>query len=67
MRILLCSLLLGVVLLGCDRQPPPKTVFDPQLQAVQKARAVEGQLQQAAEQQRTQIESSEDGRLKSSE
>lgn len=65
MKRTLPSLLL--VLAGCDPTPPPQPeterqpnpVFETQIQAVEKARAVEGQLQEAAEAQRRQIEAAE--------
>ncbi len=45
------------------RQPetghPPNPVFETQIQAVDKARAAEGQLQQAAEARRRRIEAAE--------
>lgn len=62
--------LLPLVLLslaGCDPTPPPQPeterqpnpVFETQIQAMEKARAVEGQLQDAAEAQRRQLEAAE--------
>lgn len=52
----MCRLLsifaLIAVLAGCNEPPPEKTVLDAQMRALKKARAVEGQLQQAAEQRR---------------
>ena len=52
-------LTIGVVALlavACGDKPPPKTVFDPQVQALKKARAVGEQVDQAAQRQREQIE-----------
>ena len=49
------ALVLGSVL-GCNQPPPEKTVFDPQVRALKKAKAVEGQAQQSAEQRREQAE-----------
>ena len=65
--LMLCVLLLS----ACDNTvppPPPKTeaaamgsdrLFDSQRQALEKARAVEGQVNAAAEAQRKQIEQTE--------
>lgn len=60
---------LAFLLTACDHPPaPPKVdgaertpnpVFETQIQAVQKARAVEGQLQDAADAQARQIEKAE--------
>lgn len=52
-----------LVLGGCDPTPPPQPetarepnpMFETQIQAVEKARAVEGQVKDAAEAQRRQI------------
>jgi hypothetical protein len=41
--VLLCGLI------GCEDKPPARTVFDPQVKALDKARAVEGQARQAGE------------------
>ncbi|MCA1977807.1 MAG: hypothetical protein LDL19_01085 [Thiobacillus sp.] len=52
-------------LAACDRNappqpqteaPPPKPVFETQIQAVEKARAVEGQVLDAADAQKKQID-----------
>ncbi|OJZ17027.1 MAG: hypothetical protein BGP21_08815 [Thiobacillus sp. 65-29] len=59
--------LLLLSLAACDPTPPPQPeterqpnpVFETQIQAVEKARALEGQLQDAAEAQRRQIEAAE--------
>jgi hypothetical protein len=56
-----------LILLGCDPTPPPQPeaerqpspVFETQIQAVDKARAVEGQVMGAAEVQRRQIDEAE--------
>lgn len=56
--------LLGLLLAGCDLAPPPQPeaerapnpVFETQIQAIEKARAVEGQVLEAAEAQRRQME-----------
>jgi hypothetical protein len=55
---------LVLLLAACDHSPPPKPetgrepnpVFETQIQAVGKARAVEGQVLDAAEAQRKQVE-----------
>ncbi|MEW6120707.1 MAG: hypothetical protein AB1593_11535 [Pseudomonadota bacterium] len=53
------------LLAACDASPPPQPqteertpnpVFETQIQAVEKARAVEGQMMEAAEAQRKQID-----------
>lgn len=53
---------LALALAACDASPPPQTTssrtFETQIQAVDKARAVEGQVMDAAEAQRRQIEES---------
>lgn len=44
--------LLGAALMlaaGCNNEPPERTVFEEQLKAKEKARAVEGQLRESAE------------------
>jgi hypothetical protein len=58
---------LALFLTACDAAPPPQSetertsnpVFETQIQAVEKARAVEGQVMDAAEAQRKQIEAAE--------
>ena len=54
----LCAVGLVVLLASAcgDAKPPQRTVFDPQVQAPKKARAVGEQVDQAARQQREQIE-----------
>jgi len=55
---------LGLLLAACDPTPPPQPeierqpnpVFESQIQAMEKARAVEGQVQDAAEAQRRQLD-----------
>ena len=56
MRVIYILIALTVTVLGCNQPPPEKTVFDPQLRALKKAKAVEGQVQQGAEQRREQAE-----------
>ena len=59
--------LLLLSLAACDPTPPPQPeterqpnpVFETQIQAVEKARALEGQLLDAAQAQRRQIEAAE--------
>lgn len=55
---------LVMILTACDPTPPPQPetartpnpVFETQIQTVEKARAVEGQMMEAAEAQRKQME-----------
>ncbi len=55
---------LVILLPGCDPTPPPQSetahtpnpVFETQIQAMEKARAVEGQMMDAAEAQRKKME-----------
>jgi len=56
---------LVLILAACDPTPPPpqpeterqpNPVFDTQIQAMEKARAVEGQVREAAEAQRKQMD-----------
>jgi len=48
MRCLL-MLLAVLPLAACnDKPPPPKTAFDPHVEALEKARAIEGELREAA-------------------
>ena len=55
---------LGLILTACDPTPPPQPeaerqpnpVFETQIKAMEKARAVEGQVTEAAEAQRKQID-----------
>lgn len=55
---------LAVLLSSCDPTPPPQPeatrspnpVFETQIQAIEKARAVEGQVMDAAEAQRKQMD-----------
>lgn len=57
MRCLMCLTLMAGMLTACgDTRPPPKTVFDPSLQALKKARAVEDQLAQEVQRQREALE-----------
>jgi hypothetical protein len=55
---------LGLILAACDPTPPPEpetapqpsAVFETQIQALEKARAVEGQLTESAAAQRRQLD-----------
>ena len=55
---------LALILTACDPTPPPQPeterqpnpVFETQIQAMEKARAVEGQVMEAAEAQRKQMD-----------
>lgn len=58
----LAILFVFCLLMGCNEKPPARTVFDSQLKTIQKARAVEGQLQRSAEQRAEQVEKNEDGK-----
>ena len=60
MRGWLVSMLCAGLLAACgDRKPPEKSVFDPQREAIQKARDTEQKLKQGAEQRQQEIEKSE--------
>ena len=58
------AILLGLLLSACDPTPPPQPeterqpnpAFESQIQAMEKARAVEQQVQNAADAQRQQLE-----------
>lgn len=56
MRTIYLPMAAMLAMLGCNQPPPEKTVFDPQVRALKKAKAVEGQVQQSAEQRREQVE-----------
>jgi hypothetical protein len=47
---------LGIALLGCQPDGPPPDLLKTQREALNKAKAVEGQLQQQAEDQRKMID-----------
>ena len=55
---------LGLILTACDPTPPPQPeaerqpnpVFETQIQAMEKVRAVEGQVTESAEAQRRQLD-----------
>ncbi len=44
------------LLIACEDKPPARTVFDAQTQAVDKAKKVEGQLQQGSEKRDEQVQ-----------
>jgi hypothetical protein len=52
-------LMVGMLTACGDAPPPPKTVFDPSLQALKKTRAVEGQLAQEVQRQREAVDQQE--------
>jgi|GEM_PF-1884346 len=60
MGCVMCKLLVVVcalfMLIGCDNEPPEKTVWDDQLKTMDKARDAEQQVLDAAAQQRKAIE-----------
>lgn len=53
-RMIWWVLLFGLV--GCEDKPPARTVFDGQVKALDKARAVEGQVRQAGERRAEAVE-----------
>jgi hypothetical protein len=60
MRTLAMLVLVTAALAACgESKPPERTVFDPQVQALKKARGVEGQMQEDAERRREQVERAE--------
>jgi hypothetical protein len=58
MRYLIVVVLFAGLAACSESKPPPKTVFDPQLQALEKARAVQGQVDDSARREREAIEKS---------
>lgn len=54
-RMIWLALLVGLV--GCGDKPPARTVFDAQLKSIDKARAVDAQVRQAAERRAEEVES----------
>lgn len=44
------------LLVACEDKPPARTTFDPQVQALEKARNVEKQVQQAGQQRAEEVE-----------
>ena len=56
MRAIYVLMTAMVTVIGCNQPPPEQTVFEPQLRALKKAKALEGQVQQSAEQRREQAE-----------
>jgi len=61
MRMIIIALAVAVLLAACGEQKKDvkDTVFAPQVEALEKARSVEGTLKQGAEKERQEIESSE--------
>lgn len=49
MRVVLAGALAALLLSGCEDKPPAGTALDPQMKALEKARAAEGQLREAGE------------------
>lgn len=58
MRTLAVLMMLGMLVACGERKPPEKTVFDPQVEALKKARDLEGKLKAGAEKTREAVESS---------
>ena len=59
MRLRLLVLVLMGLAVGCsgnDDQKPKETVFDPQIQAIKKAKAVDKTIEDAAAKQRQEID-----------
>jgi hypothetical protein len=52
-----CLVLFVVTLVACNDKPPAKTVFDPQVKALEKARGAEGNLRESAERRAEETES----------
>jgi hypothetical protein len=61
MRMIIMALAVAALLAACGEQKKDvkDTVFAPQVEALEKARSVEGTLKQGAEKERREIESSE--------
>lgn len=61
MKVLLGLLLSSVLLIACSDNPPPsKTVFDTQLEALKKARAVDAKVQESAAHLRQTVDTATD-------
>jgi hypothetical protein len=60
-RIALMLVTIGLVTCAPDK-PPEKTVFDPQVEALKKARQVEAQVQKKDQDQRRAIDEASEGR-----
>jgi outer membrane PBP1 activator LpoA protein len=52
---------IGIVACAPDK-PPEKTVFDPQVETLKKARELEAQVQKSAEEQRRAIDAASEGK-----
>ncbi len=62
MQRIVTAALVTIALTACaPDKPPEKTVFDPQVEALKKARQVEAQAQQNADAQRRATEAAEGG------
>lgn len=61
MRMMIIAIAVAALLAACDqpKKDVKDTVFAPQVEALEKARSVEGTLKQGAEKERKEIESSE--------
>ena len=60
--ILAAAAMVFVMVAGCnERKPPEKTVFDPQLEALKKARQVEQKVLDAAQQRADETQRQESG------
>jgi hypothetical protein len=64
MRTLIVLFSILVMTAGCDSKPPQKTVFDPQVDALKKARATEQKVLDAAQRGRENVERQELGEKK---
>ncbi len=58
-RVTLATLAMIALAACAPDKPPDKTVFDPQVEALKKARQLEAQVQQNADAQRRAIEAAE--------
>lgn len=56
MRVTLAVALTALLLSGCEDKPPAGTVVDPQIETLEKARAVDGQVREAAERRKAEAE-----------
>ena len=57
--IILAVTLSAAALAACNDKPPARTVLDPQVEALEKARAVDGQIRDAAERRKAEAEQPE--------
>jgi hypothetical protein len=56
---MLAVTLSAAVFAACNDKPPARTVLDPQVEALDKARAVDGQVRDATERRKAQAEQPE--------